>query len=302
MKKIILSLAVLILFASISMKAQEIQADVSIDMQQIEEENRYNLRTMESDIESYINNQKFTEIDWQGNPIPVDISIVLTGGFNNRYAAQIFVASKRVIYGTDGGTSIALKLVDREWSFEYAQGAMLSYNPNRFNEFSSLIDYYMLLVIGFDMDTYSELEGSKVYEKAKQICMLGASQNAPGYDTFVEPGEFTRYSLVSELTDPRYEPLRILIFEYYFDGLDMMHEDRELAKETLAYIIQEMAEFKRDKLVTPSVIIQAFFESKAPELAEIFKGYKKHPQVFSNLAYLDPTNTQIYDEAQRAGN
>lgn len=283
-----------------NLKAQEIVAKVSVNIEQIPEEYRYLISTLQNDLTNYINNQKFTNINWEGERIPIDINIALSGGSRNKFAAQIFIASKRYIYGQEGGQSVALRLIDKEWKFEYNQGAMLSYNPTRYNEFTSLIDFYMLLIIGFDSDTYEELSGTRMYDNSKQIVSLAATYGVDGWETTTAPGKFTRYSLASELTDLRYEPLRKLIFSYYVDGLDMMAENKEKATDNLAYVIQEMAEFKRNKLSGPSVLFTAFFDAKALELAQIFKGYKKYKSVFANLIYLDPSNTMVYQEAAEA--
>ncbi len=283
-----------------NINAQEIEAKISVNIEQIPEEYRYLISSLENDLTNYINNQKFTNIDWQGNRIPVDINIAVTGGSRNRFAAQIFIAAKRYISGQEGGQSVTLKLIDKTWTFEYNQGAMLSYNPTRYNEFSSLVDFYMLLIIGFDSDTYEELSGSRIYDNSKQIVTLASTYAVDGWETTYSPGKFTRYSLVSELSDLRYETLRKLIFSYYVDGLDMMAENKDKATDNLAFVIQEMADFKRNKLSGPSVLFTAFFDAKSFELAQIFKGYKKYKSVFSNLIYLDPSNTMVYQEAAEA--
>ncbi len=299
MKKSILIIIFIGLLLSGKILSHEIKAEVMVNMEQIPEEKRVNVNAMQNDVEKYLNNQKFTDLKWEGAPIPVDITIVLSGGYNNRYAAQLFIASKRSIYGTQGGTSVTLKLIDKEWEFEYGMGANLSYNPMRFNEFSSMLDYYMLMIIGFELDTYKELDGTRIYDAAKQIVQMGASAGATGFKTITKVGDYTKYNLVSELTDPRFEPFRKLIYGYYIDGLDVMNEDKELALETIAYLIQEMAKFKDKKLTNHSILVQTFFEAKYVELAELFKGYKKYPSVFRDLRYIDPMNSATYEEAER---
>lgn len=276
-------------------QAQEIEANINVSLEQIDQENRIYVTSMKSDLERYINNQRFTNIEWEGSRIPVDISIYLTGGYQGRFSARMFIASKRYLYGQEGGASITLRLVDEKWSFDYAMGASHSYNPRRFDKFISLLDYYLLLIIGFDMDTYGELDGTPIYEMSKEICRLGASYGASGYSTYSQPGEFTRYSLISELTDLRYEPLRILFFEYYVDGLDMIAENREEALIRLREVIDDIADFKKNKMVGPSVLLQAFFDAKAGELAASFKDYPDKT-IYKTLMYLDPGNTMIYEE------
>ncbi len=275
--------------------AQEIQADVNVDLEQIDQENRIYVTSMKRDIENYINNQRYTSINWEGARIPVNVSIFLTGGYQGKFSARMFVSAKRYLYGQDGGASVTLRLVDVKWSFDYATGASLTYDPRRFDNFTSLLDYYMLLIIGFDMDTYGELDGTPIYEMAKEICRLGASYGASGYSTYSQPGEFTRYNLVSELTDLRYEPLRILFFEYYVDGLDMFAENKEEGLKSLKEVIDGIADYKRNKMVGPSVLLQAFFDAKAEELAPTFKNFPDK-SIYRTLMYLDPTNTTIYEE------
>ncbi|MFW5663223.1 MAG: DUF4835 family protein, partial [Bacteroidota bacterium] len=217
----------------------------------------------------------------------------------NRYDARLFIASKRYLYGQEG-QSITLRLIDDKWSFEYARGAIHTYNPLRFDPFISLIDFYLLLIIGYDLDTYGVLDGTNIYEQAKAIVRLGAGQNAQGYETFSNPGEFTRYNLVSELTDQRFEPFRTLTFEYYVDGLDYMSENKDQALQNLADIINDMAVFKDKKMSGPSALLQAFFDAKHNELAQLFEGYDKDPMLFRNLMFLDPSHSQVYIEAQES--
>ena len=284
---------------AVESRAQEIEAHVSVNMEQIPQEFRVSVNSIAGDIERYLNSQRFTSIEWEGPRIPVDLSIALTGGSRNVYSAQLFIASKRFIAGTEGGQSITLRLLDKTWSFEYNMGANHSYNPQRYDPFTTLLDFYMLLIIGFDLDTYNEFDGTLVYEKAKLLTAMASTYNADGWETISNPGEFTRYNFINELTSFRFDGFRKLITSYYVDGLDLMNKDREQALDNLAFVIQEMADFKRNKLVEQSIIIQAFFEAKSLELAETFKGYTKHPSVFKDLIYLDPTNTAVYDDTQK---
>ena len=277
--------------------AQEIEANVNVNTEQLSPENRVNVTSMASDVERYINSQNFSGTEWEGPKIPVEINIVLSGGGSNVYGARMFVASKRYIYGQEGGTSVALKMVENKWSFEYQRGAMFTFNLNRYDKFSSMIDFYMLMVLGYDLDSFEPLGGTDMFERAQKIARLGSGQNIPGFETFSNPGEFTKYALVRELTDPRYEPFRKLIYEYYYDGLDMMAEDKKLAMETLDFIIQEMATFKEEKLTGPSLMLQVFFESKYDELASLFVDYENKSRVYNNLIYMDPTPTKYYNEA-----
>jgi len=277
--------------------AQEVKAEININVEQLEFETRNNVSTMKRDLESYIDNTKFLDMDWEGDPINVNITIYLSGGANNRYSAKLFLASTRTLDGPGDRKSVNVKFYDDKWSFEYGLGANLTYNPLRFDEFTSLIDYYMLLVIGFDLDTYGELDGSPAFAAARKIVEMGANRMADGYSTNDSPGEFTRFNLVSELTNMRYDEFRRLVFSYYVDGLDLMAFDKTKAINNIKDFIYNLALFKKNTLVGSSNLLQLFFDSKAQEIATIFNG-SDDEDVFKNLKYLDPSNTTLYEEAE----
>ena len=300
MKKMMILGLILFAFLSINLSAQEIVANVTVNVEQLTFEARNYVSSMKSDLESYINNQAFTNIDWEGDPIPVEISIALSGGTNNRYSGRIFIASKRLLDGPEAdapGETINMRFFDQEWSFNYSLGASLTYNPLRFDEFTTLIDYYMLLIIGYDLDTYGELDGSNAFAQAKSIVTLGASNDGVGYDTRSQLGEFSRYNLVSELNDMRYEDFRKLVFRLYYDGFDRMAFDQEEALKAIVNVLGEMAQYKQDKVTGPSIMMEAFFETKASEFASMFNGYEDET-VFNYLVYLDPTHAMTYEEAK----
>ncbi len=300
MKKNLFIILFSIFFLSFQAYSQEIEPLVDVNMERLDFEQRRYVTNLKYDLENYLKTERFTGNDWEGPRIPVEMSIYFTGysgtSGKNMYSAQLIITSKRNIPGTEGGTSIALKFLEKNWVFEYSTGAALSFNPTRFNDFTSLIDYYMFIIIGYDMDTYGELEGSPMYEKARQIVQLGSSLGKDGFEVRYTPGELTHYSLINEITDPRYEDFRRLIFSYFVDGIDVLPYDKAQGMKNLENTIAEMAEFKSKKLSGPSVFLQIFFEAKAQELAQIFKSYPNR-QVLSNLIYLDPTNTMLYQNA-----
>ena len=279
------------------LKSQEIKATVNINVEQLSLDQRQNVSSMESDLTRYINSQSFSDTKWEGEPIPIDINIVLKGGSRNRYSARILIGSRRLLDGPgkEPGQSVVLKIIDDRWQFYYGMGANLTFNPLRFDEFTSLIDFYMFLIMGYDLDTYKEIDGSPMFEKAKQILSLGSSAGADGYQTYSQPGELTRYNLVTDLTDMRYYDLRRLFLTYYV-GLDQMEFDKDKATVLIENVINDMAKFKKEKMVGASALLQIFFDTKAQEISSIFKNYP-NKAVFESLKYLDPGNSMLYDDA-----
>ena len=290
---------ILILFAFLacvfSAYSQEISAKVTVNTEQVDYELRRYCANLEHDVENYINNQKFIDKEWEGEKIPVDITIVLSGGTSGNFSARLVVMSKRILDGptAEAGQSLASMFVENKWKFQYGMGASLTYNALRFDNFTTMVDYYMLLVIGVDLDSYEEDGGSVAFEKARSLVSLGASQQVDGWEVTSGLGEYTKYNLANEMTDMKIADFRKLITAYYA-CLDKMEFNKEKSINDLAAVIDAMAQFKREKLSSSSIYIQSFFETKAKEIAAIFNGIDNH-DLYQDMLYLDPSNTELYN-------
>lgn len=279
--------------------AQEIKANVTVNAELLSFEAKQYITTLENDLENYINNQKFTSEEWEGEPIPVDINIYFLSGGNNRYFAKMVIVARRFIDNPEKqiqATIPTLMITETNWKFEYSYGANLTYNPMRFDYFTSIIDFYMLLIIGFDKDTYEELGGNSTFDKVRNLLLLGAAQQAPGFETNVEPGSYTKYNIVQELNDPRYYPLRQLFFSFYVDGIDNLAFNKDEALKNIVSVIENIASFKRNKITEPSLLIQLFFDTHSQTIATLFNGYKDE-NLLRNLMYLDPKNSILYQDS-----
>lgn len=292
------TLAIFLLFSvAFVAKSQEIQPTVTVDMQLLRAESRIDIQSMQQDVTNYLSTQRFTGKDWNAPRIPVDVNITITGGSGKRYNAILSIASSRMLEGPERGRSVVYRAIDKDWSFEYAMNSNLTYQTLRFNEFSTLLDFYISIIIGMDMDTYGELDGTNLFNSAKDLCRLGASYNGMGYQNTPEPGVPSRIALASELTDMRYEDFRKLVFEYYVDGMDSLAANKQNALANIAQTLDKMKDFKQNKLSGRSILMQTFFNSKYQELADLFRSYDK-PEVFRTLRELDPSNTTIYEQAR----
>jgi Domain of unknown function (DUF4835) len=276
-------------------QAQEIKPNVIVNFERLEFEARTDVSTLKDDLERYIRSQRFTDIDWEGDPIDVDILIHFISGSKNNYSARIAISSKRMLDGD--GTSINARFMENTLFFEYARGGSFSYNTNRYNSLNTLIDFYMLVVIGLDLDTYGEGGGGKVFNLARNVFNIGTNAGAEGYENRTGVAEFNKYNLISELTDIRLSEFRNLVFAYYYDCIDLMSSDEKTAKENLVKTLYDMNDFRRNKLTAQSVLLQLFFDTKAQEICSLLNGHDDQ-LVFSALMELDPSHTLFYEDAR----
>lgn len=289
-------LAVIVFGAIAQIAAQEFEPTVVVDVSMLSPELRQEVSTMQADVLTYLRQQSFTGKQWEGPKIPIELTVYVTSGnlARRQFAARLLYASR---VNLDGGrTSPIFRVLDQQWSFPYMLNQQLTFQSLRFDPFSTLIDFYNFIALGLDADTYEYLGGTPYYQRAQELCILGANNNAPGYAQVVqEPGEFTRISLVSELLNPRFETFRKLIFDYHYDGMNRYASAPDSARAALENTLARMVEFK-NTLTQRSYLLQLFFDAKRTELCEVF-GQTRNAHVLSMLRTLDPGNTSVYEEA-----
>lgn len=294
MKKIVYLILLLTSF-SVTSKAQEIECQVDIVTESLPREHIMNLETFKGKITDYINSNKFSDVEWEGPKITVVISIQLSPIGAKNYSANLFIAAKRTISDEDDEEVTAMMFEDQgKWNFEYSGSLSLSFDYNRYDNISSILDFYMLIIIGLDLDSYSELGGDRCFQRAKNIFDIASLHNAHGWGTYSD--EYGRHTLIGDLTSPRLDGFRKLVLEYYLDGLELLKFQNDEALSNIASTINAMANFK-ERYINRSHYIDAWFFTKCNELCDIFKGYPDK-RVFSNLIYLDPTNTIRYEAAK----
>ncbi|MDZ4744933.1 MAG: DUF4835 family protein [bacterium] len=295
----ILAVLVSLALANVTSRAQELDANVVVVMDAIPADLRQDLQSMASDVKNYLNNERYSGQEWEGLRIPVDITIYILSRNGNDVSARLGIVSKRLVNNQAGTGGAMLRVLDSDWQFKWTFNPTLTYQPTRYESFVSVLDFYMIVAIGLDMDTYDDVGGSNMFSVAKQIAQLGNAQGVKGFKTFSQPGEFTRMALINELTDLRYEGLRRIFFDYH-DAIDLYAKDAAKGRVLIAQVIGDLANFKRTKLSNRSVLLQAFFDAKNIEIAAIFRG-QRESEVWNDLRFLDGSNTTAYEQA-RLGN
>lgn len=287
---------IFLLLSKTVLVSQEIEATVTLNTEGMPTEQLQTIEFFQTTVERYLNTQKFSNVDWEGPKIPVTVSIQLTSMGRNNYAANLFIAAKRTIDEKENLSSTSMMFEDRgKWAFEYTDGLSLSYDFTRYDNIASILDFYMLVIIGLDLDSYGELDGSQVFQRARQVFDVAVNRNANGWQSFST--DYGKHTLIEDLTNARLDPFRKLIFEYYVDGLDLLAEDRPQALANIAKTINRMADFK-ERYLNLSHLMDLFFFTKCQELCELFRGNKDHSRIFRDLMFLDPTNTVRYEAAR----
>jgi hypothetical protein len=208
------------------------------------------------------------------------------------------VVSQRPVYNSDR-LSPVLTVNDNTWSFNYERGQSL-YTQSTFDPITSFLDYYANIIIGLDWDTYEVSGGTPFFSKAFDIVNLGnRSGFAAGWQQ-ASSTTFSRWSLVEDLLNDRYRLFREAFYNYHYNGLDIFNEDRSLALDNIAGLINTLEQI-RGNIDLNSVLLKSFFDAKYGEIADYLKFYKDK-NIFQTLKRIDPRHASKYDEVLSGSN
>ncbi|MCF8432460.1 MAG: DUF4835 family protein, partial [Melioribacteraceae bacterium] len=290
MKKIIL----IFILCPLILNAQELRATVKATFEQLPTYPKERLVNFANEIEAYMNNTKFTDIDWADEDrIKCDFNIFFTAGSEiNRYAAQIVITSQRPVYNSETN-SLMLNVMDNSWQFEYEPGQAMYYNSSTFDGLTSFLDFYALIIIGLDMDSYEEFGGNIYFSKAFEITALGASsKDSEGWE--VNSSSYSRRGLVENLMNANFEQFRRDVFNYHYNGLDYFFKYPKQTHKMIVKLVDNLYE-SIDSIDPRNVLLNVFFDSKSGEIIRYLKGYND-PLVFEKLKIIDPPHTSKYNE------
>jgi hypothetical protein len=277
--------------------AQELDCEVTVNLERIPSAVRDNLRSFADDVRRYVNDTRWTTEDLGGERIKCTINIFFQSGpQEGRYTAQAFIGSQRPVYiGNDKSdrASQIIRVLDDRWEFTYVPNQRMLQDDFQFDALTDFLDYYAYLIIGLDLETYTELSGTRYFHKAQNICSQAMS-TAFGKDWQQTGATYSRSGLVDELLNAKYQPFRFSFFSYHFDGLDLLATEPAKGLETMLAAVEAIGEL-RSKQDPRSMLIKTFFDAKYMEIAEAFQQYPDR-NVYRRFSTADPAHQSTYDE------
>ncbi len=274
--------------------SQELNCNVIVNYQNVPVKNRELLVDFKNVVENYMNTTRFTNLNWDGDKIDCSLNIFFTSaGSDVSYSAQIVVVSQRPVYQSTRNSAL-LTLNDSEWSFKYEVGQSMYANLDAFDPLTSLLDFYGLIIIGFDMDTWEEFGGTPYFNKAFDIVNLAStSNNKSGWLTSNKI--YSRWGLVSDALNEKYAAFRSDIFDYHY-GIDIFAQNKEVGQAKIAELIDGLYDLLERTGIMKSVLVQTFFNAKFGEITDHLKGYRDRT-IFTKLKKIDPSHAGRYELA-----
>jgi hypothetical protein len=299
MKQIIILLIVLE-FLSISLLfPQELNCRVTINVESIQSAQRDYLRNFAQDIERYLNNNRFTNEDLDGERISCNMEIFFKSGTSDsRYQAQVVIASQRPVYVGDivsDRTTPVLRILDNNWEFTYLPNQQMNHDEMIFEPLTSFLDFYAYIIIGYDLETYIPMSGNSCFQKAINTVRLAANAASSG-DWKQTTASYSKFGITDELTNMKYDSFRDAFNNYFFDGVDLLATEQKLAQDNILNALESINTV-RNRQNRTSVIVKQFFDAKYREIAEIFLTYPDR-SIYDKLSNFDEEHRSTYQETK----
>lgn len=296
MRKFSLALLILVSLTSISV-AQELNFTVDINAEVVQTTERAIFEEMKVAFERFLNDTKWTDQEYRDNE-KIKANLLLTiqeqpsiGQF--RANAQIQVV--RPVYNSTFET-LLLNFADRDWEFQFTQSQPLQFNPNSFtNNLTSLLAYYAYVAIGIDYDSFTPLGGNPYYQTALNIVNNAQNSGAVGWGQF--QNRRNRYWLIENLfSNNQYEPVRLALYEYHLNGLDIFQDDPVFARENILDAIKQVEQV--NSVLPNAILVISFLDAKSDEIVNIFSQGENQirREAYNVLLKLDPTRRSKYQK------
>ena len=283
MKKLLYLLSLLI-FCNFSF-AQELNAQVQVNYQNIGGSNLQLYRTLEKSLKDFINNTSWTGKKLQNfEKIKCSFAIVLTEKSGNNFKGTLVVQSVRPVYGSQYESPI-LNINDTNFSFEYIENQNMIFNERQFSG-KNLIDvlsFYVYLILGYDADTFQMKGGTPWFDKAMKITQNSQNQNYAGWSQIESPRN--RGVLISSILSEQNSTLRNFYYNYHRTGLDNLAKADQISTKQI--IAGELMKLKfYDNNFQMNYPFNIFIESKKDEIFNIFNSNNNGSVNMSELKQL----------------
>ena len=301
-KKYLLIILLLVFFNRLI--AQELNAKISVVASRVGNSvDKKIFTTLQTALNNFVNNRKWTQ-DAYSTDEKIDCNFL----FNleqtpdaNVFKATLTVQAARPVFNSSYITPL-INFQDDNFLFKYAEFQQLEFNESRItgpdaleSNLTAVLAYYVNLILGIDYDSYSLKGGDPYFQKAQNII-----NNAPegrgilGWKAF--DGVRTRYWLIENLLNSRYNIIHDVYYNYYRNGLDQMYDNESSARTQILNVLNLLNNYNIENPNT--MVLQFFFQGKSAELMQIFS--KAPPQeklkAVEFLQKIDVTNANKYKE------
>lgn len=284
-----------ILFSTVFSNAQELNCTISINADQTGQPNLQIFRTLETQLTDFVNTTSWTDKEFKNQErIDCNMSIIIKEFDSSIFSASVQIQASRPVFNSSYNTPI-YNYNDRQFNFTYVEFQPLNFNINNFeSNLISVIAFHVYTILGLDADSFEPNGGEKYFDIAKQIVNTAASSGSAGWKS--TDGNQSRFRFNDALVSQVYKEFHTAMYQYHRHGLDIMSQDKKLAKTNITKAIGILKTINDRR--PNSFLLRTFFDAKADEIQSIFTGGPSVDitKLVTNLNRMAPTKRSNWGE------
>lgn len=296
MKKI--ALCLLILSISLITSAQELRCRVQVNSSLIQGTNKQIFTTLEKDLGDLMNNRKWSNATFMQNE-RIECTFVITvknysGG--DTFTGELQVQARRPVFNSNYFTTL-FNFRDQNFNFTYIESQPLETSElQTSNNLLAMMFFYGYVILGYDADSFSRFGGSPYFHRAEEIANSMQSATETGWKAF--ESDRNRYALITGILDQKMSPMRELYYNYHRLGLDVMADNVDKGRATIASSLMVLRDANSASLY--NIAITNFLDAKIDEIADIFSNGqpKEKSDVYELLSDVAPSMQKRFERIQ----
>lgn len=270
---------------------QDLNCEITIDARQTGQENLQIFKSLENQLNEFINNNSWTGRSVRPNEkINCAMFLNISSMDNDSFNGTLQIQASRPVYNSSYSSPV-YNFNDKNFNFLYQEYQNLNFNPNQFeNNLISIVAFHIYMILGIDADSFSLNGGTDYFEVAREILDYSQNQGYKGWAS--SDGLQSRYFLIDNILSPTYKEYREVMYSYHLRGLDKMADEPKMSKTILIEQMNALNIMHRRR--PNSFLMRVFFDTKSEEIFEIFKDGPKvsTSNLISILNRISPNNSE----------
>lgn len=281
-------------------QAQELNAKVSINREQVSNTKSEVFESLQEKLTRFLNERTWTSLKLRENEC-IQCSFNLTvntySDSDNQFKCSLTLNAVRPVYQSAYTTTI-FSFEDGQVEFTFSAFDQLEWRDDQVdNNLTAIFAFYAYYIIGLTMDSMSPSGGTAYLQLAKDICSA-ADGLGTGWKAFGESKN--RYALINDYMDGSMTPMREFHYTYYRTGLDQMSEGVEAGREAVLAALYLLADAHEAKSMSSLPTI--FTDIKRDEVVSIFTKQGEasmREEVYNLLFKLNPSQNNYWEKIKQ---
>lgn len=282
--------------------AQELNARIIVNHNQIQGTESSVFENLQQTLEQFVNDHQWTNLQFQKNErITCNFNITVTkyDAATGMFTCKALIQANRPVYNASYTTTL-YNNTDNDFNFQFAQFDQLNFNEEQVdNQLTALFAYYAYLIIGLDLDSFSPMGGEDVLQRCMNLANNAQNLNFTGWKSF--DNDRNRYAIINDYLDVSMKPFRQLQYDYYRKGLDEMANNAERGRTEITTALEEnLKKCHEDRPMSQLPMI--WTDYKRDELANIYKGkgtQKEKESVYDILFSINASQNNAWEKIKQ---